>query len=152
MLTDCIGRYRSAAAAVALGTGAMSTPDHHRADPSEPEGLLPADSVLTFEDYMAMQKAIGEPKRFRILYALREFGAMSATELADSVDLAGNTLHHHLGKLVDVGLVVNRKRTERGDEGLYSYYEASALGHGILEDGVQALMRREWDHLERYSG
>jgi ArsR family transcriptional regulator len=118
----------------------MSTPDQRRADPSEPEGLLPDDSVLTFEDYMAMQKAIGEPKRFRILYALTELGELSASELAEAVDLEQNTLHHHL------------KTKERGGEGLYSYYEASALGRAILEDGVRDLMRREWDHLETYSG
>lgn len=130
----------------------MSTPDQRRADPSEPEGLLPDDSVLTFEDYMAMQKAIGEPKRFRILYALTELGELSASELAEAVGLEQNTLHHHLGTLVDVGLVRNRKTKERGGEGLYSYYEASALGRAILEDGVRDLMRREWDHLETYSG
>lgn len=139
-------------AATTLTTNvAMSRPDHGRADPVEPERLLPADSVLTFEDYMAMQKAIGEPKRFRILYALTELGELSASELGDVVDLDGNTLHHHLGTLVDVGLVANRKEKERGGEGLYSYYEASALGTRILEDGVRELMRREWDHLETYS-
>lgn len=127
----------------------MPTPDHENRDPEVgPEGLLPEDSVLTFEDYMAMQKAIGEPKRFRILYALKHGGEMSASELAETVDLAQNTLHHHLGKLVDVGLVRNRKEKSRDREGLYSYYEASALGHGILEEGVEALMQREWDHLE----
>lgn len=129
----------------------MSTPDRDRRADVEPEDLLPEDSVLAFEDYMEMQRAIGEPKRFRILYALKHGGEMSASELSEAVGLRQNTLHHHLNRLVDVGLVSNRKEKTRDSEGLYSYYEASALGHAILEDGVEALMRREWDLLETYS-
>ena len=36
-------------------------------------------------------------------------------------------------------------------EGLYSYYEATTLGNGILEKGVRELMREEWDLLDAYS-
>jgi hypothetical protein len=52
---------------------------------------------------------------------------------------------------VDVGLVENRKRTESTSEGLYSCYRATSLGEGILEHGVRALMREEWELLDAYS-
>ncbi len=51
---------------------------------------------------------------------------------------------------MDVGLVENRKRKERGADGLYSYYRATSLGGGILERGVRELMREEWELLDAY--
>jgi len=118
--------------------------------PAEPADLLPEQSVLTFEEYLAMQRAIGNETRFRVLYRLNRDGAMSAKELRETLDLPGNTLHHHLDTLVDVGLVENRKRKEPTSEGLYSYYRATALGEGILEYGVEELLRREQEFVDAY--
>ena len=112
--------------------------------------LLPEDSVLTLEEYLDMQRAIGNETRFRILHVLKERGDMSASDLAETLDLEANNLHYHLDKLVDVGLVQNRKRKTADRDGLFSYYRATALGEGILEHGVEELMRREHDFLERY--
>ena len=44
----------------------------------DPEELLPEHSVLKLEKYLAMQDAIGNETRFRILYALKQQGEMSA--------------------------------------------------------------------------
>ena len=112
--------------------------------------LLPADSVLTLEEYLAMQRAIGNETRFRILHVLKERGDMSASELENVLGLEANNLHYHLDTLVDVGLVQNRKRRTADSDGLFSYYRATALGEGILEHGVTELMRREHDFLEHY--
>ncbi|WP_254280118.1 ArsR/SmtB family transcription factor [Haloarcula marina] len=118
--------------------------------PADPADLLPAESVLTFEEYMAMQRAVGNETRFRILYRLKRDGSMSAKELREALDLPGNTLHHHLDTLVDVGLVENRKRKTPDSEGLYSYYRATALGEGLLDHGVEELIRREQVFADAY--
>lgn len=112
--------------------------------------LLPENSLLSLEDYLAMQRAIGNETRLRVLHYLVEAGDRSASELRAALDVESNTLHYHLDELVDVGLVENRKRNEPDEDGLHSYYRATSLGEGILSRGVRALMREEWEHLETY--
>ena len=112
--------------------------------------LLPEHSILSLEEYLEMQRAIGNEVRFRVLTVLVDEGATSASELRDALEVRSNTLHYHLDELVDVGLVENRKRKEPGSDGLYSYYRATSLGEGILTEGVRELMAREWDALEAY--
>lgn len=111
---------------------------------------LPEQSLLSLEEYLEMQRAIGNETRFRILDLLVAAGSHSATELQSALDIESNTLHYHLDVLVDVGLVENRKRKEPSSDGLYSYYRATSLGEGILDRGVRELMREEWDLLETY--
>lgn len=114
------------------------------------DAMLPEHSLLSFEQYLAMQRAIGNETRFRILNHLLEGGAKSSAELREVLDVESNTLHYHLDELVDVGLVENRKRKEPDSEGLYSYYRATSLGEGVLTHGVRELMREEWELLEAY--
>ncbi|PSQ66007.1 MAG: transcriptional regulator, partial [Halobacteriales archaeon SW_9_67_24] len=73
-----------------------------------------------------------------------------ASELADSLDVPSNRLHYHLDKLESIGLVANRKRKERGADGLYSYYVVTALGEAIMTHGVGELIAEERELLERY--
>lgn len=120
------------------------------AEADDVAGLLPEHSLLSLEQYLAMQQAIGNETRFRIVNFLTEEGAKSAKELEEGLDLPSNTLHYHLDVLVDVGLVENRKAKEPESDGLYSYYQVTSLGEGILEKGVRELMREEWDLLEAY--
>ncbi|WP_276271229.1 helix-turn-helix domain-containing protein [Haloarcula litorea] len=127
----------------------IETPDDG-AGPAEPADLLPEHSVLSFEEYMAMQRAVGNETRFRVLYRLKRDGELSAKGLREALDLRGNTLHHHLDTLVDVGLVENRKRKEPDSEGLSSYYRATALGEALLDHGVEELLRREQVFAETY--
>lgn len=123
-----------------------------RRDELEEQGVrLPEQSLLDLSDYLAMQRAIGNEHRFRILSLLVDEGAHSASELAEALAIDSNTLHYHLDELVDVGLVENRKRTRSESDGLYSYYQATSLGEGILEHGVRELIREEWELLDAYS-
>ena len=115
-----------------------------------PPDPLPDDSVLSLSEYLSMQRAIGNETRFRLLRTLSHRGDTSATELREALELPANTLHYHLDELVDVGLVQNRKRSTADTDGLYSYYRASAMGEAILEHGVEELMRREREFLDRY--
>ena len=111
---------------------------------------LPENSVLSLSEYLAMQRAVSEETRYRVLTELLAEGESSATELADSLKVPSNRLHYHLDKLESMGLVANRKRKERGADGLYSYYTATALGEAIMTHGVGELIAEERELLERY--
>ncbi|WP_458210934.1 ArsR/SmtB family transcription factor [Haladaptatus sp. NG-SE-30] len=118
--------------------------------PEDPADLLPETSVLSLDEYLAMQAAIGERTRFEIVYRLVHGGELSPTQLDEMMDIDDSTLHYHLNKLRDVGLIEKRIRTERDSRGLYTYYKATVLGEVLLEHGVEELLRREWDFSEAY--
>lgn len=128
----------------------MAETERPATEADEYGAILPEHSLLSLEDYLEMQRAIGNETRFRILNLLTEGGPRSAKKLEEALDVPSNTLHYHLDALVDVGLVENRKRKEPDREGLYSYYRATSLGEGILDHGVRELMREEWDLLDAY--
>ena len=130
----------------------MAETGRSASDTDERPPLLPEHSLLSLDEYLDMQRAIGNETRFRILDLLVNEGTHSAKELRATLDVESNTLHYHLDSLVDVGLVENRKRKEPTSDGLYSYYRATSLGEGILDHGVRELMREEWELLDAYSG
>jgi DNA-binding transcriptional ArsR family regulator len=111
--------------------------------PDDPEDLLPEDSVLDLDEYLEMHAAIGHRTRYEVLYRLVHGGEMSPKELEEAISIDDSTLHYHLNKLVDVGLIEKRQRTERGQEGLYTYYRATVFGEVALTDGVDELIRGE---------
>jgi len=111
--------------------------------PDDPADLLPEESILSLEEYLDMHAAVGHRTRYEILYRLVHSGEMSPKELEDALDIDDSTLHYHLNKLVDVGLVEKRQRTERGQDGLYTYYRATVFGGVTLTDGVDELIRGE---------
>ncbi|UWG48154.1 Transcriptional regulator containing HTH domain,ArsR family [Halanaeroarchaeum sp. HSR-CO] len=111
--------------------------------PADPADLLPEDSVLSLDEYLDMHAAIGHRTRYEILYRLVHAGPMSPTELVSRLDVDDSTLHYHLNTLLDVGLVEKRQRTERGQDGLYTYYRATVFGEVVLSQGVDELIRGE---------
>lgn len=111
--------------------------------PDDPADLLPEESVLSLDEYLAMHAAVGHRTRYEILYRLVHSGEMSPTELEAAMDIDDSTLHYHLNKLVEVGLLEKRQRTERGQDGLYTYYRATVYGEVTLTDGVDELIRGE---------
>jgi len=111
--------------------------------PDDPEDLLPEDSVLSLDEYLDMHAAVGHRTRYEILYRLVHGGELSPKELEAAIDIDDSTLHYHLNELVDVGLVEKRQRTERGQDGLYTYYRATVFGEVTLTDGVDELIRGE---------
>ncbi len=117
--------------------------------PSDPADLLPADSVLSLDEYLAMHAAVGHRTRYEILYRLVHSGEMSPSELEDTMKIDDSTLHYHLNKLVAVGLIEKRQRTGCGQEGLHTYYRATVFGEVTLTDGVDELIRgeREFDRM-----
>lgn len=111
--------------------------------PEDPADLLPEESVLTLDEYVEMHAAVGHRTRYEILYRLVHTGDMSPKQLEEAIDIDDSTLHYHLNKLVDVGLVAKRQRTERGQDGLYTYYRATVFGEVTLTEGVDELIRGE---------
>ncbi|MDB2286562.1 MULTISPECIES: winged helix-turn-helix domain-containing protein [Halorubrum] len=111
--------------------------------PEDPEDLLPDESVLTLDEYLAMHAAVGHRTRYEILYRLVHGGDMSPTELEEATGVDDSTVHYHLNELVDVGLVEKRQRTDRGQDGLYTYYRATVFGEVTLTSGVDELIRGE---------
>lgn len=119
--------------------------------PEDPEDLLPKESVLSLEEYLAMHAAVGHRTRYEILYRLVHSGDMSPKELEDAIEIDDSTLHYHLNKLVDVGLVEKRQQTERGQDGLYTYYRATVFGEVTLTNGVDELIRGEKEFEAMYT-
>ena len=98
-----------------------------------------------------MQRAISDETRFRILRLLCHTGELSATELADTLDLRGNKLHYHLDELVETGLVRKRNESTADADGLYTSYTASSIGDGILDHGISEVMARDSEFLSDYA-
>jgi len=111
--------------------------------PDDPADMLPEESVLSLDEYLDMHAAVGHRTRYESLYRLVHGGELSPTELVDALEIDDSTLHYHLNKLVDVGLVEKRQRTERGEDGLSTYYRATVFGKITLTDGVDELIRGE---------
>jgi DNA-binding transcriptional ArsR family regulator len=127
------------------------TPPADTDAPEDPEDLLPEESVLSLEDYLAMHAAVGHRTRYEILYRLVHRGEMSPKELEEKMSIDDSTLHYHLNELVDVGLVEKRQRTDRGQNGLYTYYRATVFGEVTLTEGVDELIRGEQAFEEMYN-
>ncbi|OLZ41080.1 transcriptional regulator [Natrinema saccharevitans] len=117
---------------------------------ADPTDLLPERSVRSLEEYLEMQAAVGNRNRFEILYRLAHTDELTPTELDSMIDVDESTLHYHLGKLREVGLVEKRARSERDSDGLSTHYRATIPGEVILEHGVEELLRREWDFGDAY--
>jgi len=124
---------------------------HPTTEVRQPEPPLPEDSGLTLEEYLAMQQAISHQTRFRILRTLVANDELSAADLKAAVDVESHNFHYHLDELVDVGLVDKRQRRTADSQGFYTYYRPTAMGRGILEHGVEELMRREREFNDTYS-
>lgn len=119
--------------------------------PDDPAELLPADSVLSLDEYLDMHAAVGHRTRYEILYRLVHSGEMSPKELEEALDIDDSTMHYHLNTLVEVGLVEKRQRTERGQDGLYTYYRPTVFGEVTLTAGVDELIRGEHEFDQMYN-
>lgn len=118
--------------------------------PADPAELLPEDSILTLEEYLDMHTAVGHRTRYEILYRLVHGGEMSPTELEKAIEIDDSTLHYHLKKLVEVGLIEKRQRTDREQEGFSTYYRATVFGEVTLTEGVDELIRGEQEFESMY--
>jgi len=77
-------------------------------------------------------EALYNPSRRHILTFLYAYGPLWFKDIKKYFDLKPNTLAYHLKKLKNAGLINNRYRPERTDEG-YSEYSISELGVKFIE-------------------
>lgn len=54
-------------------------------------------------------KALGEPKRFRMVQEIATAGELSCGQVAERFPLAQPTISHHLKILIDAGLLIMRQ-------------------------------------------
>jgi DNA-binding transcriptional ArsR family regulator len=76
-----------------------------------------------------LHKALGDERRLRVLRTLAR-GDASLAELADTVDIAKSTLHHHMMLLRAAGLV----RIQLGDDKRYSLREETLSDAAAMLD------------------
>jgi ArsR family transcriptional regulator len=89
------------------------------------------DPGLDAERLAALAKALAEPMRVHVLDVLRRHGRpLCQCELAPLFDVPQSTLSHHMGKLVDAGLVEVERRHK------WAYY---SVPPGALEELISWL-------------
>lgn len=114
-----------------------------REAPEDPADFLPEDSVLTLDEYLDMYAAVGNRIQYEVCYRLVHGDSMSFGELEEAMDVPDSTLHYHLNRLIEVGLIQKRQRTERGDERVQTYYASTVFGRVTLTEGVDELIQGE---------
>ena len=81
-------------------------------------------------DLAAVGALLAEPARAKVLLALADGRALAASVLAAEAGIAPSTASHHLGKLVDAGLITAVQR------GRYKYFALASARVGELIEAV----------------
>lgn len=90
------------------------------------------DSMGTLADHAARKAALGDARRYAILFLLWEREEVARKELAAAIGDDSFDLSHHLGELVDVGLVARTGAPDDGD-GRQTFYRITYLGRQEVE-------------------
>ncbi|MFC6733482.1 ArsR/SmtB family transcription factor [Haladaptatus sp. GCM10025707] len=90
------------------------------------------DSIGTLADHVARKAALGDTRRYAILFLLGERGEMARKEIQVAVADSSFDLSHHLGELVDVGLI-SRTGAPEGADGRQTFYKITHLGQQELD-------------------
>lgn len=117
---------------MAAETGDQPTPPDERDLESYVDDRLFDDSMGTLADHAARKAALGDARRYAIVFLLYERDEVARSELAAAIDDPTFDLTHHLGELVDVGLVA-RTGAPEGADGRRTFYEITHLGRQEIE-------------------
>lgn len=90
------------------------------------------DSMGTLADHTARKAALGDERRYAVLFLLWERDEVARKELAAAIDDDSFDLSHHLGDLVDVGLVARTGAPEDAD-GRQTFYKITHLGRQEID-------------------
>ena len=85
------------------------------------------DSMGTLADHTARKAALGDERRYAILFLLWEREEVARKELAVAIDDDRYDFSHYLGELVDAGLIARTGAPEDVD-GRQTFYTITHLG------------------------
>jgi len=100
------------------------------------EEQLFSNSMGTLSDHVARKAALGDARRYAILYYLWDRGEVARKELASAIDDPQFDLTHHLGELVEASLVA-RTGTPEDQDGRQTFYRITHLGRQEVTSDVR---------------
>jgi DNA-binding MarR family transcriptional regulator len=95
-----------------------------------------SSSIGTLTDHVTRKAALGDERRYAILYYLWDREEVARKELAEAVDDPMFDLTHHLGELVDAGLVA-RVGAPEDQDGRQTFYQITHIGRQEITTDVQ---------------
>ena len=114
-----------------------TTPDPNEGDLEQyVDEQLFSGSMGTLTDHVARKAALGDGRRYAILYYLWDREEVARKELAEAVDDPGFDFTHHLGELVDTGLVA-RVGAPEDQDGRQTFYRITHIGQQEIASDVQ---------------
>jgi len=116
-------------------TSTTPDPDERDLEQYVDEQLF-SGSMGTLTDHVARKAALGDGRRYAILYYLWDREEVARKELADAIDDPGFDLTHHLGELVDAGLVA-RVGAPEDEDGRQTFYRITHIGRQEIASDVQ---------------
>ena len=116
-------------------TSTTPDPDERDLEQYVDEQLF-SGSMGTLTDHVARKAALGDGRRYAILYYLWDREEVARKELADAIGDPGFDLTHHLGELVDAGLVARVGALE-DEDGRQTFYRITHIGRQEIASDVQ---------------
>ncbi|ODR82909.1 hypothetical protein BG842_18210 [Haladaptatus sp. W1] len=98
------------------------------------------DGFDTLADHVARKAALGDARRYSILFLLYEREELSRKTLADAIDDASFDMTHHMGELIDTGLVA-RTGAPEGADGRQTFYKVTHLGRQEIKADYENVTR-----------
>ena len=120
-----------------------TTPDPEEGDLEQyVDGQLFSGSMGTLTDHVARKAALSDGRQYAILYYLWDRKEIARKELAEAIDDPGFGLTHHLGELVDAGLIA-RVGAPDDKDGRQTFYRITHIGKQEITSDVQNITGSE---------
>ena len=101
-------------------------PDEQNLEQYVDEQLF-GNSMGTLSDHVARKAALGDERRYAIMYYLWNRAEVARKELAELIDDPEFDLTHHLATLIEAGLIVRVGAPDDGD-GRQTFYRSTHIG------------------------
>ena len=91
------------------------------------EEQLFSNSMGNLADHIARKAALGDKRRYAMLYYLWDREEVARKELAAAIGDPSFDLTHHLGELIDAGLIA-RTGAPEDEDGRQTFYQITHIG------------------------
>ena len=122
-------------------TSTIPDPDEGDLEQYVDEQLF-SGSMGALTDHVARKAALGDGRRYAILYYLWDREEVARKELADAIADSGFDLTHHLGELVDTGLVA-RVGAPEDQDGRQTFYQITHIGRQEISSDIRNITGSE---------